>query len=48
MPQVQLHSDLNELLDLVVIAKGSVDRGFAPIASSCCCTSSTCCHINIS
>lgn len=38
MSQVHLHDDLNELLDLVVTAKGSVSNGVARVASSCCCT----------
>jgi hypothetical protein len=46
MAQVQLHDDLNELLDLVVTTKGSADGGVARIASSCCC-SSTCCSITV-
>jgi len=44
--EIQLHQEIDELLDLVVTSKGSdlQDTGAVRIASSTC-TSSTCCKI---
>ncbi|HTD36756.1 MAG TPA: hypothetical protein VK669_04515 [Candidatus Limnocylindrales bacterium] len=46
MAEIQLHQEIDELLDLVVTSKGSdlEDSGAVRIASSTC-TSSTCCKI---
>jgi hypothetical protein len=46
MAEIQLHQEIDELLDLVVTSKGSdlEHSGAVRIASSTC-TSSTCCKI---
>ena len=46
MADMQLHQEIDELLDLVVTSKGSdlEDTGAVRIASSTC-TSSTCCKV---
>ena len=46
MAEIQLHEEIDELLDLVVTSKGSdlEDTGAVRIASSTC-TSSTCCKV---